>query len=502
VLCVVALTGCRAGQVNGAPPAERTRLTVGLAVPAASDDVPPSIGIGVAGAALSGAGLVRVSRDGRPQPGLAMSWKESNAGTRWTFHLRPGLTFHDGRPLNAEAVASYLRESLQAPMSTLSSQGVARIDAIGETVLEIELEHPSSFLLESLRLNTLADRPNGTEGAGPYHVVSADTDRIVLEAFDGYYEGRPAIDEVEIIAYPAARIAWAAMMRGEIDFLYDVPPEALEFVEATSDVMAHPFLRPFTFLIALNLERPALAPAPVRRALNLAIDRESIVRTVFMGHGRPAYDPVWPRFWAYDDRVPHLRHAPDDAVRLLDTVLDRPGERTREPGADGPASRLRFTCLVLAGVPRYEQLAMTVQRQLYEVDVDMRLEPVPLREFVARIRRRDFDAVLVDLVAGLGMGLPYEVWHSKAGTSLYPDTGYQAADAILDAVRAAMSDDEMRAAVSAFQRVVRDDPPAIFLAWGETVRAVRDRFQIPELADRDVFSSIPQWNLRAPGSVP
>ena len=93
--------------------------------------------------------------------------------------------------------------------------------------------------------------------------------------------------------------------------------------------------------------------------------------------------------------------------------------------------------------PRFERLALLIQRQLLGVDVDMRLEALPLREFATRVATGQFDAFLSELIASHGLGFTYMMWHSKPPSPFFR-TGYAGADAALDRVRAARTDDETR----------------------------------------------------------
>jgi hypothetical protein len=95
----------------------------------------------------------------------------------------------------------------------------------------------------------------------------------------------------------------------------------------------------------------------------------------------------------------------------------------------------------------------------------------------------------------------YWFWHSPGESAPWIRSGYTAADAALDRVRHARGQDDFRAAVGEFQRVLIDDPPAVFLAWRETSRALRRRFVIPSESDRDVFTLLPQWQLPPAGGT-
>ena len=148
-------------------------------------------------------------------------------------------------------------------------------------------------------------------------------------------------------SFPNARNAWAAMMRGEIDMLYEVAPDALDFIEQSSNTQVRSFLRPYVFTMGLNVKHPVLADRDVRRALNMAVNRTEIIKRVFRGHAYPATDHVWPRHWAYDHELPRLRYDPAKAIELLEAKGLRICRRRREQGrARDTPSRFRFTCLI------------------------------------------------------------------------------------------------------------------------------------------------------------
>jgi len=101
--------------------------------------------------------------------------------------------------------------------------------------------------------------------------------------------------------------------------------------------------------------------------------------------------------------------------------------------------------------------------------------------------------MLVDPISGPSMFRSYRSWHSGGSAAIKPIES-RLIDAALDRVRHAASDDEYRAGVTAFQQAIVDDPPAIFLAWGERARAVSRRFDVPVPEDgRDVLSTLRMW---------
>jgi hypothetical protein len=124
------------------------------------------------------------------------------------------------------------------------------------------------------------------------------------------------------------------------------------------------------------------------------------------------------------------------------------------------------------------------------VGVDMKLLPLPQSELVARVGRGDFDAFLFEM-AGRSLSWVYEFWRSHPG-GIVP-SGYQSADAILDGIRGARTDDEVRAGVAQLERVMHDDPPAAFLAWQATARAVSTKFDVAPEENRDILANLWMW---------
>jgi peptide/nickel transport system substrate-binding protein len=480
-------------------PAAPAWLTVGLAQPAggaAPERAPAQVA-----ALLRHAMLLTIGRDGLPQPGLAERWEPSADGLVWHFELRPGLTFHDGSPLDARAVEAVLEAYIADGGDVGLAPGlrdVAAIDARSPTTLELRLRRPSALLPEALAIVAITGGADGQAAAGPFRVVSESGDLTELEAFPAYYRGRPQVSRVRIHAYQSPRAAWAALLRRDIDFLYELSPEAAPFVEGTRDVETFTFLRPYVFVLGFNLAHPALADPRVRRALDAAVDRQAIIDVALGGRGLAAMGHVWPRHWAHDSTLAPPTYDPVAAARALDAA-GWPLPPASAGRLQGMPSRFRLTTVLPAAYPQFERLALVVQKQLLDVGVDLVLEPLPRQEFQARLAAGRFDAYLIDLAGGHGLNWPYWFWHSPEGGPPWIRSHYRAADAALDGIRFARTRAELREAIHAFQRVLLEDPPALFLCWGETSRAVRRRFVVPRDADKDVFATIAQWRAAGPG---
>lgn len=271
----------------------------------------------------------------------------------------------------------------------------------------------------------------------------------------------------------------------------DVPPEAVDFIR-NDQIQVMPYARWYQFLIAFNSQRRPLTSAAVRRALNVAVDRDALIASVLQRQGQPSTGPFWPRHWAYDTSVVPYRFDPQSAAALLDGAGFRPGAAPHDPGR-APA-RLRFTCLLLADFSLHERIGLELQKQLYDVGVDMQFEAVSVPEYQTRIREGRFDAVLVDMISGSTLARPHVFWGSPRRDGLHA-FGYRNPEAgrLFEVLRSSTNEAAIRSAVARLQRVMLDDPPALFLAWNQRARAVSTRFRVAGDAQRDPLLTIWQW---------
>ena len=287
--------------------------------------------------------LVRRNRNMEPEPALAARWEQPSP-TVWRFHLRPGVKFSDGSPFTADDVIFSVQRSraqgsnLQAVMGS-----VKEIRKIDDLTIEFETHAPNPILIQEITgfgimSKTWAERNNATRpadltsreenfatrnamGTGPFRLVSREPDRrTVLERNPGWWD-TPTHNveraELNIIANDATRVA--ALLSGEVDFVYTVPPQDVQRISASQGVriIQGPELR--TIYLGMDQMRPQLLKSDVqgrnpfqdvrvRRAIYQAIDVNAIQRTVMRGQSKPTglmWGPGVNGFVAADDtRLP------------------------------------------------------------------------------------------------------------------------------------------------------------------------------------------------------
>ena len=152
---------------------------------------------------------------------------------------------------------------------------------------------------------------------------------------------------------------------------------------------------------------------------------------------------------------------------------------------------MKLRCVTLAEAP-FEQIALVVKRQLREVGVDLEIEAAPVEQVFSTLTKNEFEAVLLDSISGWSLMRAYRWWHSQSPQNASHFSSPKV-DLALDRARRSITDDEYKSAVGDFERAIAEDPPAVFLAWGERSRAVSNRFDVKPQQGRDVLATLRLW---------
>ena len=232
------------------------------------------------------------------------------------------------------------------------------------------------------------------------------------------------------------RGAWAELLRGGLDMLYEVNVDALDSLQSSSNVEVFSFVRHYQYMIIFG-PGPAFQSADLRRELNAVIDRDALVRDGLNGHGLPSAGAVPPRHWALGSDAARFTFNPSVATHLpgrhFTFTLPRPrrfGLRARGPDGEAPAGRGRR-----GHADQGSHAGRDSSRPLAE---------------------NRFEAMLVDAASGPSLFRSYRRWHSRGGSTTQTIDS-PLIDAALDRVRHAASDEEYREGVRAFQQAIVDE---------------------------------------------
>lgn len=345
------------------------------------------------------------------EPGLATSWTSSEGGRVWTFHLRRGVKFHDGTPLNARAVVfsferqrdpfhPFHRDDFQYWHNTY--QNVVEIEAIDDYTVRIAIDEPYAPFLANMAMFPVAivspaavekwgddygDHPVGT---GPFRFASwTKGDRIVLERNPDYWGGAPRSARIVFRAIPDGRQRLIALEGGAIDIAYSILPQELQFVELHPELVLHRTPANNVAYLAMNTTHAPLSDLRVRRAINHAIDKEPIVKLVYQGEAVPANGPLPPTQWAYHELPQPYEADPPRAAALL--------AEAAQAGAFQPE---REITLYVPSDPRPYLpdpigVARVVRAQLAAVGVNTRLVVQPFADHLEDVQRGVHDICLL-----------------------------------------------------------------------------------------------------------
>lgn len=442
--------------------------------------------------------LTNNGADGRPVPRLAERWEWENENTRLRLFLRPNVILHDGRPFKGDTAVAVVRSAITNRTNVTNFPAladVATVSAEGDELV-FDLSHPSATLPEALTVPL--DKAESPVGTGPYRVIEQTDTTATLEAFDRYYQGKPTINRVGVRIFNTLRSASASLLRGELDVVYDVPADGVEFVRNDDiDVISVP--RWYQHVLTLNVSDGRFKSPLVRRAFNLAVDRAAIVKKVLRGAGEPSGGPIYPRYWAFDPDVPNYAFDPITAAALLDSAGYRMPKLARDGGA--PA-RLRFTCLLPKDFTVWERVALEVQKDLFNIGIDMQFKVVPMEEFGTLVSEKKFEAAFIDIISGPTPTRTYMWWRSAKAFKGRNVFGYENQDAEREfgILLRSTNDAAIRSSTSRLQRIFHDDPPALFVAWDARARAINRRFVVPG-DSRDPMWTLWKWTIASPRRI-
>jgi peptide/nickel transport system substrate-binding protein len=480
-------TACRSSATDGT---DAPVLRIGFGI----GETARRAGLSVWTDLLRAEALLTLGWDGRAEGRLADWWAWEDEGRTLRLTLKEGVRLHDGSVLKTDVVVSLLQQRALAPIKErrFGFAYITRVTSPEPTTILIQLSQPDVFLLTEL-LDLYVVRPDAPDIAtGAFRIVDPEP-QVELRRFTDYHGGVSPLGGVKILTYDTHRSAWAALMRGEVDAVQEVSRDSIEFMEHSSTVRTYSMLQPGYVAMVFNQRHAVLRHVEVRRALGEALDRPAILHRAMRGHGQVADGPIWPFHWAYVPSKARIGYDPDSARARL----DRAGFRLPSAAREGELrKRFSFRCLVYDEDPLYERMALMVQRQLFDIGVEMVIELVGIDTFGPRAGSGDFDAFLFPANAGRAFDFTYRFWHSGIPAPLrMQNSGYSGADASLDRLRRSISDEDTRAAVADLARTFHEDAPAAFIAWLEITRAVDSRFTVGDQEGQDPFANIWQWRL-------
>lgn len=427
--------------------------------------------------------LTEVSADGTLVGELAESWEATPDAKTWTFNLRQGVTFHNGKPFGADDVI----ESLQMHVSEDSKSAAKPIIAaivemkkLTDHQVQFTLDKGNAdlpYLLSDYHLNIF---PAGQIeeaiakgiGTGLYQVVSFDPGvRFVGKRVDSHYKDGKAgwFDEIEFIAINDSTARMNALMTGQVDAInrVDVKTEALINANPMVNIQEVTGNRHFTFPMLTDVA--PLDNVNVRRALKYGINRQEMVDKILLGHGQVGNDtPIGPANQYYAADMEQLSYDPDKAAFYL-----------KEAGMDSLNIDLSASSAAFAGAVDAAQL---YQASAKPAGININVVQEPADGYWSNVWiKKPFSAAFWS-------GRATEDWmFSSAFEEGVPwnDSQWGSEDSarfqeLLITARAELDTNKRREMYTEMQMILRDDGGVIIPMFANWVQGVSNKLAIPE----------------------
>ncbi|MGK2906153.1 MAG: peptide-binding protein [Desulfuromonadales bacterium] len=458
-------------------------------------------------------GLIRYDKNLQLEGELAESWEISEDNLSFTFHLRKGVTWHDGAPFSSADVLFTYQMYINPDVPTSYAEDflqVARAEAVDPYTFRVTYAKPYAPALESwgtsilpkhllegqdVTKSPLSRSPIGT---GPYKFVKWDAgEKVELLANPDYFEGQPYIHRVVYRVIPDSSTQFLELQSGGLDFMGLTPIQYQTQTDTpafTRNFNKYRYLSFSYTYLGYNLTKPLFQDKRVRQAISYAIDKQELIDGVLLGLGQAATGPYKPDTWVYNGDVKRYAYKPELARSLLaeagwvdsdgDGILDKDGQK------------LAFTIVTNQGNDLRSKTAEIIQRRLKEVGIVIEIRVVEWATFLKEfIFTGSFDATILGWSGGPEPD-QFNIWHSSktAPRELnFVKYSNREVDELLEKGRRTFDQAERKQIYGRFQEILAEEQPYTFLYVGEALPAVAKRFRGIEPTPAGITYNFIKW---------
>lgn len=420
--------------------------------------------------------LVRFNNNGQLVGDLAKYWDISKDGLIYTFHLREGVLFHNGKECTSEDVRKtfllYSNPQI-SPSYYKLFQIVDHWDAPSKYVFRVFLkERYSSFvyslwygyivpeqIFENAEKNVQAfiESPIGT---GPYAFVEKSSDKIILRANKDYFEGKSHVDSINVHLYPEKRMVWASFLRGEADLDFYLNAEDYREIRNNQSFKFFKSTAPGGSMLIFNFKDSLMAEFNIREAISLSLDRNEILNKVQNGEG-VLIDGPFPLGLVQNDSSVSIREFnPDRGLELLKMS----GFEKSEGFMERHGKKLILRLLVDGKNNDLVKMAKLIRQQLQEVGIGVELVYFnDYSEHQAFLNSKDpkFQAFLFFFNSGIDPDAVSVYWETS-GKFNYGNYQNSSVDQLFYRARKSSAKSEADKFYQQIHSVIIKDKPAIF----------------------------------------
>jgi len=460
------------------------------------------------------------------QPNLAVSYEDSEDHLEQTYHLRRGVTWHDGKPFTSRDVKftfdRIMDDTVRAAHHRNAFQNLRSVETPDDYTVVFSWSEPYAWAVpktasipiypahafegyEGVKFNT-APFMRAPIGTGPFRFVSWEEKKaITLGRYDGYWGDKAHLDRLVFRLVSEPNVAQQLMMRGEIDL--DVALTAEQFIKVAEERKLYEnyhrvkyFDANYSF-INWNTQRPVLRDPRVRNALTMLLDRELIIRTLLHGLPNPAHCVFYAESKACDPSVQQLGYNPQAAIDLLEQAgwTDTDGDGI----LDKDGLPLRFT-LNVPGAGS-DQMLLVYKQALFRAGIEMDIQKLEWSIFTNKLRSHEMDAGILAWIMDTDSD-PYQLWHSSQtkGGSNYTAFNNPEVDRLVDEIRTKFTVEERQEVARKINEIiVRENPQTLLFNNPRRVmihRRLRGVYVSPiqSFQFRDIWVD-PDWKVGAEG---
>jgi peptide/nickel transport system substrate-binding protein len=449
-------------------------------------------------------------------PSLAESWEFSENGLSLTFKLRADTKWSDGTPVSSEDLLFSWRAQTSATLGWLWSDITDNIDAIealDEHTVRYTFTHRYPYQLMDVNDGPIVpahawekipfeawedtDWSEHVVAAGPFQPLThTPQQEIILERNPTYFvPQRPRLERLVFRVVPSKSALFNQLLAGEIDLVNDIPPGEAARVQSNPDLELRIFSdRSYTH-ICWNLQNELFEDPRVRRALGLAIDRETLIDVVYSGFARPSVGPVLSSMWAFNRDLEPLPFDPLAATDLLaeagwkdsdgDGLLDRNGQ---------PFS---FEILAPAESEVRQDVVLMIERDLGRIGVKVVPRLIEWGAVQSAVAEGDFDAFVNRWIEPTQVDLE-GIWRSAQPGSPTFNFGHYSnpeVDRLLDEVAAAPDFATQKPLLDRVQEIIVADQPYTFLVENVRLVGLNSRVRGAEINDATIFFNVADWYI-------
>ena len=342
--------------------------------------------------------------------------KRSDDGLTYTFTIRDGVKFHDGRALTSADVKYTLdlvfSSNFAKSASFYEGEGankhsyIKSVEAPDQRTVVVTLIKPWVGLLSNLvpvaiiPKDSYESQKTHPLGTGPFKFVSYDNTQQVcdVEAFPEYFEGAPKLQKVRVRVISEMNALQAELESGRVDIApmpTSLSPDAVKRLEQNPNLQVKTFTGSNVALLTINTSSAPLDNVKVRQALAYAIDRESLIKSLLQGLGKIAHSIIPEESWAYSAGQTYS-YDPARAKKLLDEA------GFPDPDGDGPRMRFQKPIIFkLSGTSiSGRQYAGVIQNYLKEVGMPVEIQTPEQNTFFDELKRGNFQMAYSQWVGG------------------------------------------------------------------------------------------------------